>query len=67
MAIRYVCCQCDVDMTDSVKAACDAGPVLRPTLLTFKGMDLVHAERSVTLTCPNNHTCSYPCTGDHHG
>jgi len=65
MAIRYVCCQCDTDMTDSVKAACNASPNVLPTL-TFKGMELVHAARSVTLTCPNNHTCSYPCTEHTH-
>lgn len=65
MAIRYVCCQCDTDMTESVKGACNAGPSVLPTL-TFKGMALVHAESFVTLTCPNNHTCSYPCTGSQH-
>jgi hypothetical protein len=65
MAIRYICCHCDADMTDSVKTACDAGPDLR-TMLTFKGMELVHFARSVTLTCPNNHACSYPCAGPLH-
>jgi hypothetical protein len=66
MSIRYVCCQCDADMTDAVKTACALEPSVLPAL-TFKGMALVHASRFITLTCPNNHTCSYPCTGAKHG
>lgn len=62
MPVQYVCCQCDVDMTDAVKQDCAAKPVLVPTLI-LKGMNVVHAARWVTATCPNGHTCSYPCSG----
>jgi hypothetical protein len=65
MPVKYICCQCDVDMTDAVKQACMAEPVLTPTLI-FKGTQVVHASRWVTATCPNNHTCSYPCGGTKH-
>ena len=63
MAVRYVCCQCDSDMTDAVKESCQAPPNVRP-MITLKGAQVVHAESWVTLTCPNNHTCSYPCNGE---
>jgi hypothetical protein len=66
MPIRYVCCQCDTDMTTAVKLACNAAPVPVPTL-TLKGMQVVHASGWVMATCPNNHTCSYPCSGDDDG
>jgi len=60
MSIRYVCCQCDVDVTDLVKAACTEEPIHTP-MLTIKGMGVVHAAKVVTVTCPNDHTCNYPC------
>lgn len=65
MAVKYVCCQCDADMTSAVKQACEAAPVSAPTL-TIKGLQVVHATNFVTATCPNNHTCSYPCGGAHY-
>jgi|HubBroStandDraft_6_1064221.scaffolds.fasta_scaffold67920_4 hypothetical protein len=65
MAVKYVCCQCDIDMTNAVKKECSAPSVHAPTLV-FKGMDFVHAARSVTATCPNGHTCDYPCIGAAH-
>jgi hypothetical protein len=65
MAVRYVCCQCDADMTDAVQNSCSAGPILVPTL-TLKGASVIHSEQWVTLTCPNKHTCSYPCSGMAH-
>jgi hypothetical protein len=69
MAVKYVCCQCDIDMTEAVNQECGEGPVARPTVaatLIFKGMNVVHAARWVTATCPNGHTCSYPCSGVGH-
>ena len=60
MAIKYVCCQCDLDMSFAVTSACQASPVTTATL-TLKGTMVVHAHHWVTATCPNNHTCSYPC------
>lgn len=65
MSVRYVCCQCDVDMTDAVQRACNAVPVLTPTL-TLKGMQIIHSTHSVVATCSNNHTCNYPCSGTCH-
>ena len=62
MSIRYVCCQCDADVTDAVKQECKEEPILVPMLIV-KGMNIVHAARLVTVTCPNNHTCNYPCSG----
>ncbi len=60
MPIKYVCCQCDTDVTDLVEAACKEAPIPFP-MLTLKGMSVVHAAKIVTVTCPNNHTCNYPC------
>jgi hypothetical protein len=65
MPVRYLCCQCDADVTDAVKQECEEDPSVVP-MLTFKGMNVVHAARLVTVTCPNNHTCNYPCGGSHH-
>jgi hypothetical protein len=65
MAVKYVCCQCEIDMTDAVKKDCRAGSVLAPTLI-FKGTNVVHMARLVTATCPNGHTCNYPCIGAAH-
>jgi len=42
MSIRYVCCQCDADVTDQVKQTCEEDPVHVP-MLTLKGMNIVHA------------------------
>lgn len=66
MTIRYVCCQCDSDMTDVVKQSCQAPGTVTP-MLTLKGMQVVHAASWVIATCPNNHTCTYPCGGDQDG
>jgi hypothetical protein len=60
VAAKYVCCQCDVDVTSAVTNACQEKPVIVATL-TFKGMQVIHADRWVTVTCPNNHICTYPC------
>jgi hypothetical protein len=65
MAVKYVCCQCDADMTNAVKQACEAAPVSAATL-TIKGMQVIHSTHMVTATCPNNHTCNYPCSGAYH-
>lgn len=62
MAVKYVCCQCDTDMTTAVQSQCNSSPVLRPMLI-LKGAEFQHSMASVvTLTCPNGHTCSYPCS-----
>ena len=62
MAVKYVCGQCDTDMTTAVESACNSNPVLRPMLIQ-RGSEIQHSMASVvTLTCPNGHTCSYPCS-----
>ena len=64
MAIAYICCQCDADMTMAVQTACNAKPDLRPTLV-FRGLEFQHSQASiVTLKCPNGHVCNYPCGED---
>jgi hypothetical protein len=61
MHTKYLCCECNFDMTKAVQDACAQGPDLR-TLL-FRGMSLAHAASTVELTCPNGHTCRFPCAG----
>lgn len=67
MAVKYLCCDCDFDMTDAVKQACSQGPDVRAAVVQFKGMKLAHAAATVFLTCPNGHTCEFPCVGSGHG
>jgi hypothetical protein len=62
MAVRYICCDCNYDMTNEVKAACAEPSVETPALVHFKGMQ-VHASRTVILTCPKGHQCTFPCVG----
>jgi hypothetical protein len=64
MHVKYLCCVCNFDMTQAVLHACAQGPDLRP--LTFTGMTLTHAASTVQLTCPNGHTCQFPCAGASH-
>ena len=62
MAVKYLCCDCDFDMTEAVKDACNQGPDVRASL-QFRGMKLMHAASTVILTCPNGHSCQFPCVG----
>jgi hypothetical protein len=62
VSVRYVCCQCDADMTEAVQQVCSVPSQPWP-LLTFKGTALVHTARKVVVTCPNNHSCEFPCFG----
>ena len=39
MAVRYICCQCDADVTDAVKQECREDPSVVP-MLTLKGMNV---------------------------
>ena len=71
MATKYICCQCDEDVTAQVVSACRQGSDTRaafqaPTMV-FKGMNLVHATGSVFVTCSNKHHCEFPCSGVSHG
>jgi len=52
--IRFICCQCDYDMTDAVYRECQierTHPTLRRNAST------------VMLQCPNGHWCEYLCPG----
>jgi hypothetical protein len=62
MAFTYHCCVCDFEMTAPVEDACGQGPDVR-ALVAIKGMEIVRAAHTVILTCPNGHTCKYPCMG----
>lgn len=62
MAFTYHCCVCDFEMTGPVEDACGQGPDVR-ALVAIKGMQIVRAAHTVILTCPNGHTCKYPCMG----
>lgn len=66
MTTKFFCCVCDFDMSAAIKLSCNQGTDQR-AMLQFKGMTLIHAAKTVELTCPNGHTCSYPCLGDDDG
>lgn len=58
---KYRCCVCDAEMTAQVESACSAPPVIR-TLVHLEEVNLATGPHTVQLTCPNGHTCNYPCT-----
>ena len=65
MAIKYICCVCEEDVTAQVLTACTQGPETRAaftaTTTVFKGKTLLDASDSVFVTCSKGHQCEYPC------
>jgi hypothetical protein len=48
-------------MTAQVESACNANPVI--AALAYRvNMNPAPRPHTVQLTCPNGHTCNYPCT-----
>lgn len=60
MAVKYLCCDCDFDMTQAVVDACNQGPDIRAALVP---KDVAPAHPTVILTCPDGHTCRFSCPG----
>jgi hypothetical protein len=67
MNVKYYCCVCDEEMTAQVHSECSALPDNRVLMVQIKGMQLVHSSHNVQLTCPNGHTCNYPCVRGSNG
>jgi hypothetical protein len=53
---RYTCCGCDVDMTNAVEDAFKR--MSDGELVTTSDLE-VQETKSVRVTCPNGHTCTY--------
>ena len=64
MLPQYECGQCEADVTTAVKRACKKKPDIVPTMAPT-GTERLSAERVVTVTCPNGHTCHFPCPAPH--
>jgi len=67
MAKRISCCVCDVDMTATVHLVCEEEAVQVSNIVAGLARgDIADAVglKTVELTCPNGHTCSYACGGE---
>jgi hypothetical protein len=53
---RHTCCECDADMTETVRAACMAKSF--PPLIVNK---VKKAATTVEVQCPKGHWCKYKC------
>lgn len=60
--VRYLCCDCQEDVTQQVVSMCMVAIDPMPAIV-FRGLKL-RASHTVIVTCKNQHTCSYPCIGE---